>query len=72
VAATDGVALESWRKPEKKTREGLPYLKIMIVIVVLVPLGHEKGEGTWKQFLISGQDKERSISRCLLEQDPAL
>ena len=39
VTATGGVAPETRRRPEKKTGEGLPYLKIMIVIIVLVLLG---------------------------------
>jgi hypothetical protein len=39
VTATGGVALESRCKPEKRTGEGLPYMKIMMVIVVLVLLG---------------------------------
>ena len=36
VTATGGIALESRRKPDKKTGHGLPYLKILIVIVILV------------------------------------
>jgi hypothetical protein len=39
VTATGGVALETRRRPEKKTENGLPYLKIMIVISVLVLIG---------------------------------
>jgi hypothetical protein len=39
VTATCGIAPEVRRKPEKRTGEGLPYLKIMIIIVVLVLLG---------------------------------
>ena len=39
VAATGGIALESRRRPEKKTEAGLPFLKIMIAIIVLVLLG---------------------------------
>jgi uncharacterized protein len=39
VKATSGVALESRRKPEKGTVEGHPYLKTMLVILVLVLLG---------------------------------
>jgi hypothetical protein len=39
VTATGGTALETRRKPGKKTDEGLPYLKIMIAIIVLVLLG---------------------------------
>jgi hypothetical protein len=39
VTATGGIALESRRGPEKKTENGFPYLKIMIVIIVLVLLG---------------------------------
>jgi hypothetical protein len=39
VTATGGVAPESRRRPEKQTGEGLPYLKIMIVIMVLILLG---------------------------------
>jgi hypothetical protein len=39
VTATGGVALESQRRPEKKTGAGLPYLKIMIVIIVIVLIG---------------------------------
>jgi cobalamin biosynthesis Mg chelatase CobN len=39
VTATGGIALETRRRPEKKTEEGLPYLKIMMVIIVLILLG---------------------------------
>lgn len=39
VTATGGVAPETRRRPEKKTGEGLPYLKIMIGVIVLVLLG---------------------------------
>jgi hypothetical protein len=39
VTATGGTAPEVRRKPEKRTGDGLPYLKIMIMIVVLVLLG---------------------------------
>jgi hypothetical protein len=39
VTATGGVALDTRRRQEKKAGEGLPYLKIMIAIVVLVLLG---------------------------------
>lgn len=39
VTATGGIAPESRHRPEKKAQEGLPYLKIMIVIIVLVLLG---------------------------------
>jgi hypothetical protein len=39
VTVTGGVAPETRRRPEKKTGEGLPYLKIMIGIIVLVLLG---------------------------------
>jgi hypothetical protein len=39
VTATGGVALETRRRPEKKAGEGLPYLKIVIVMIVLVLLG---------------------------------
>jgi len=38
VAATGGIVPESRRKP-KKTGEGLPYLTIMVIIIVLVLLG---------------------------------
>jgi hypothetical protein len=39
VTATGGIAPETRRRPEKKTGDGLPYLKIMIAIIVLVLLG---------------------------------
>jgi len=39
VTATGGIAPESRRKPEKKTGEGFPYLKIMIVVIALILLG---------------------------------
>jgi hypothetical protein len=39
VTATGGIAPETRRRPGKKTEEGLPYLKIMIVIIVLILLG---------------------------------
>jgi hypothetical protein len=39
VTATGGVAPEVRQRPEKKTGEGLPYLKILIGIIVLVLLG---------------------------------
>jgi uncharacterized protein len=39
VTPTGGIALEPRHRPEKKAGEGLPYLKIMIVIIVLVLLG---------------------------------
>ena len=41
VTATGGIALESRRRPEKRAAagEGLPYLKIMIAVIVLVLLG---------------------------------
>jgi hypothetical protein len=39
ISATGGVTLETRRRPEKKAGEGLPYLKIMIVTIVLVLLG---------------------------------
>ena len=39
VTATGGIVQESRRRPEKKTEERLPFLKIMIGIVVLVLLG---------------------------------
>jgi hypothetical protein len=39
VTATGGTAPESRCKPEKKTGESLPYLKIMIVIIALILLG---------------------------------
>jgi cobalamin biosynthesis Mg chelatase CobN len=39
VTATGGVARETRRKPEKKTGEGLPYLKILIVFIVLILFG---------------------------------
>jgi hypothetical protein len=39
VTATGGVALESRREPEKKTGNGLPYLKIMIAVIVLALFG---------------------------------
>ena len=39
VTATGGIVTETRRRPEKKTEEGLPYLKIMIAIIVLVLLG---------------------------------
>ena len=39
VRATGGVAMESQHRPEKKAGEGLPYLKIMAAVVVLVLLG---------------------------------
>jgi hypothetical protein len=36
MKATGGVAQGSWRKPERKAEEGLPYLKILAVIQVLI------------------------------------
>jgi hypothetical protein len=39
VSATGGVAPESNRRPVKKANEGLPYLKIMIAVIVLILLG---------------------------------
>ena len=39
VTATGGIAPETRRKPEKKTGEGLPYLKILIVFIVLILFG---------------------------------
>ncbi len=39
VTVTGGIALESQRRPERKTGEGLPYLKIMAAIILLVLLG---------------------------------
>lgn len=39
VTATGGIAPETRRKPQPKTEDGLPYLKIMIVIIVLILLG---------------------------------
>jgi hypothetical protein len=39
VTATGGIVPETRRRPEKKAGEGLPYMKIMIVIIVLVLLG---------------------------------
>lgn len=39
VTASNGIALENRRTPEKKQGDGLPYLKIMIVVIVLVLLG---------------------------------
>lgn len=35
---TGGVALESRRKPEKKTGEDLPYLKIMVALIHTGPV----------------------------------
>ena len=39
VRATGGTATESRRRPVKNAGEGLPYLKIMVAIIVLVMLG---------------------------------
>jgi hypothetical protein len=39
VTSTGGVAPVSRRRPENQTGEGLPYLKIMIVIIVLILVG---------------------------------
>jgi hypothetical protein len=39
VTATGGIELETRRRPEKKAGEGLPYLKIMIAVIVLILLG---------------------------------
>jgi hypothetical protein len=39
VTATGGIAPETRRKPEKRAGEGLPYLKIMIVVIALVLFG---------------------------------
>ena len=39
VAATGGIAPESGQRWKRKAGDGLPYLKIMIAIVVLVLLG---------------------------------
>jgi hypothetical protein len=39
VTATGGIAPETRRRQEKKAGEGLPYLKIMIGVIVLVLLG---------------------------------
>ena len=36
---TGGVPLEPRHRPEKKTESGIPYLKIVIAIVVLVLIG---------------------------------
>jgi len=39
VSATGGIATETRRVAAKKTAEGIPYLKIMAVIIILVLLG---------------------------------
>jgi hypothetical protein len=39
VSATVGAAPASRDEPAKKNREGIPYLKIMIAVVVLILLG---------------------------------
>jgi hypothetical protein len=39
VTATGGVAPEFRQKPHKREKEGLPFLKIMIALIVLVLLG---------------------------------
>jgi hypothetical protein len=39
VKAIGGIAPETRRKPEKGAGEGLPYLKIMIVVIALVLFG---------------------------------
>lgn len=39
VTATGGIALESRHRTETRAEAGIPYLKIMIAVVVLVLLG---------------------------------
>jgi len=39
VSATGGVAADARRRPAKNATGGIPYLKIMIAIIVLVLLG---------------------------------
>ena len=39
VSATGGIAADSRRGSAKKTEAGIPYLKIMIAIIVLIILG---------------------------------
>ncbi|MDD1690962.1 MAG: AN1-type zinc finger domain-containing protein [Methanoregula sp.] len=39
VSATGGVATDARRRPAKNATGGIPYLKIMIAIIVLVLLG---------------------------------
>jgi hypothetical protein len=39
VSATGGAAAGSWWEPAKRTPKGIPYLRIMIAIVILVLLG---------------------------------
>jgi hypothetical protein len=39
VSATGGIAVESRRAVKPKQSEGIPYLKIMIVVIVLILIG---------------------------------
>jgi len=39
VSATGGIATDTRRGPAKKAADGIPYLKIMIAVIILILLG---------------------------------
>jgi hypothetical protein len=71
ITATGGVALETRHRPEKKAGYGLPYLKIMIVIIALALPGLAFAHADRALKRMNEWDLYRLMYVCFLEQDPA-
>jgi hypothetical protein len=68
---TGRVALETWRRPEKKAGEGFPCLKIMIAVIVLFMPGIACLMQNGYKKRTNNRDLFRLTRVCFLEQDPA-